>query len=88
MAVKSFLMKSLVKLSRKPKANVFLERLEGSVVDIGAGGEGMMAKTCGRETVCVDTSKIEIGEAKSRGAVANWVFLMLALCLSKMALLT
>jgi len=66
-------MKSLVKLSRRPKVKVFLKRLEGFVVDIGAGGEGMIAKTCGRETVCVDISKREIGEARSRGAVANWV---------------
>ena len=50
--IKKLLMKSLVKLSRRPKAKVFLKRLEGFVVDIGAGGEGMIAKTCGRETVC------------------------------------
>jgi ubiquinone/menaquinone biosynthesis C-methylase UbiE len=34
---------------------------------------GIIAKTCGRETVCVDVSKREIDEARSRGAVANWV---------------
>ena len=50
--IKRLLMKSLVKLSRRPKAKVFLRKLEGFVVDIGAGGEGMIAKTCGRETVC------------------------------------
>ncbi|MCJ7424569.1 class I SAM-dependent methyltransferase [Candidatus Bathyarchaeota archaeon] len=72
-AIRRFLMKSLAKLSRRPQAKVFLERLEGFVVDIGAGGEGTMAKTCGRETVCVDMNKREIDEAKSRGAVANWV---------------
>jgi ubiquinone/menaquinone biosynthesis C-methylase UbiE len=66
-------MKSLVKLSRRPQAKVFLKRLEGFVVDTGAGGEGVIAKTCGRETVCVDINKREIGEARSRGAVANWV---------------
>ncbi|MCJ7468970.1 class I SAM-dependent methyltransferase [Candidatus Bathyarchaeota archaeon] len=71
--IKRFLMKSLVKLSRKPQAKVSLKRLDGFVVDIGAGGEGTIAKTCGRETVCVDISKREIGEARSRGAVANWV---------------
>jgi hypothetical protein len=51
-AIKRLLMKSLVKLSRRPKAKAFLEKLEGFVVDIGAGGEGIIAKTCGRETVC------------------------------------
>ena len=71
--IKKLLMKSFVKLSRKPQAKVFLEKLEGFVLDIGAGGEGTMAKTCGRETVCVDISKREIDEARSRGAVANWV---------------
>ncbi|OGD45386.1 hypothetical protein A3K79_07450 [Candidatus Bathyarchaeota archaeon RBG_13_46_16b] len=71
--IKRLLMKSLAKLSRRPQAKVSLEKLDGFVVDIGAGGEGMIAKTCGRETVCVDISKREIGEARSRGAVANWV---------------
>lgn len=71
--VKGFVMRSLVKLSRKPEAKVFLEKQEGSVVDIGAGGEGVIAKTCGKETVCVDIRKSEICEARSRGAVANWV---------------
>ena len=66
-------MKSLVKLSRKPQAKVFLEKLEGFVLDIGAGGEGTIAKACGGGIVCVDINKIEIGEARSRGAVANWV---------------
>jgi ubiquinone/menaquinone biosynthesis C-methylase UbiE len=71
--IKRLLMKSLVKLSRKPQAKVFLQKLEGFVLDIGGGGEGTIAKACGRETVCVDISKGEIGEARSRGAVANWV---------------
>jgi ubiquinone/menaquinone biosynthesis C-methylase UbiE len=71
--IKGLAIKSLAKLSRKPQAKVFLEKLEGFVLDIGAGGEGTIAKTCGRETVCVDISETEIGEARSRGAVANWV---------------
>lgn len=66
-------MKGLVKLSRKPQVKVFLEKLEGFVLDVGGGGEGTMAKACGSEIVCVDISKTEIGEARSRGAVANWV---------------
>lgn len=73
MAIKRVLMKSLVKLSRKPQAKVLLEKLEGFVLDVGGGGEGTIAKACGRETVCVDIKKAEILEAKSRGAVANWV---------------
>jgi len=66
-------MKGLVKLSRKPQAKVFLEKPEGRVLDVGGGGEGTIAKACGRETVSVDISKGEINEARSRGAVANWV---------------
>ena len=66
-------MKGLAKISRRPMVKVSPERLEGFIVDIGAGGEGVIAKTCGRETVCVDIRKGEIGEAKSRGAVAHWV---------------
>lgn len=71
--IKRLLMKSIAKLSRRPKVTVSPERLEGFVVDIGAGGEGVIAKTCGGETVCVDIRKGEIDEAKSRGAVAHWV---------------
>jgi len=71
--IKRLLMKSLAKLSRRPKVKISPKRLEGFIVDIGAGGEGVIAKTCGRETVCVDISKGEIDEAKSRGAVAHWV---------------
>ena len=71
--IKRVLMKGLVKLSRKPQAKVSLEKLEGFVLDVGGGGEGTMAKTCGSGTVCVDISRTEISEARSRGAVANWV---------------
>jgi len=71
--IKRVLMKSLVKLTRKPQAKVSLEKQEGSVLDVGGGGEGTIAKACGRETVCVDIKKGEILEARSRGAVANWV---------------
>jgi ubiquinone/menaquinone biosynthesis C-methylase UbiE len=71
--IKRVLMKSLVKLTRKPQVKVSLEKQEGSVLDVGGGGEGTIAKACGRETVCVDIKKGEILEARSRGAVANWV---------------
>jgi len=71
--IKKFLMKSLAKLSRKPKVKVSLKRLEGFIVDIGAGGEGVIAKTCGRNTVGVDINKGEIDEARSRGSLAHWV---------------
>jgi ubiquinone/menaquinone biosynthesis C-methylase UbiE len=67
------LMKILAKLSRKPQAKVSLEKLEGLVLDIGGGGEGTIAKAYGSETVCLDILKTEIDEARSRGAVANWV---------------
>ena len=63
-------MKSVAKLSRRPKVKVSPERLEGFVVDIDAGGEGVIAKTCGGET---RRRGYTIGEAKSRGAVAHWV---------------
>ncbi len=66
-------MKSVAWLSRKPVVQVAPERLEGFVVDIGAGGEGVIAKTCGRDTVGIDTSKREIDEARSRGSLAHWV---------------
>ncbi len=71
--MKGLLMKSIAMLSRKPQARVSLERWQGLVLDVGGGGEGTIARANGRETVCVDISKREIDEAKSRGAIANWV---------------
>ncbi len=71
--IRKLLMNSLAKLSRKPKASVSLKRLEGFTVDIGAGGEGVMAKACGRNTVGIDINKREIDEARSRGSRAQWV---------------
>jgi ubiquinone/menaquinone biosynthesis C-methylase UbiE len=66
-------MKSIVKLSRKPQAKVFLKELDGSILDVGGGGEGTIAKACGSKVVCIDIRKNEIIEAMSRGAAANWV---------------
>ena len=66
-------MKSVAWVFRKPRVQVALKRVEGFVVDIGAGGEGVIAKTCGRHTVGVDISKREIDEARSRGSLAQWV---------------
>ena len=66
-------MKSVAWFSRKPMVQVAPKRLEGFVVDIGAGGEGVIAKTCGRNTVGVDINKREIDEARSRGSLAHWV---------------
>ncbi len=68
-----FLMKTLAKLSRKPMVKVAPKKLEGCIVDVGAGGEGVIAKTCGRNTVGVDINRREIIEAKSRGSHAQWV---------------
>jgi len=67
--IKRFIMKSLAKLSRRPKVKISPKRLEGFIVDIGAGGEGVIAKTCGRETVCVDIRKGEIDETCGRETV-------------------
>ena len=66
-------MKSLARLSRKPRVKVAPKRLEGFIIDIGAGGEGVIAKTCGKNTVGVDIRRGEIEEAKSRGSLAQWV---------------
>jgi len=56
----------------RPKIRVSLEKTEGSILDIGGGGEGVIAKACGPDTVSLDISKREIEEAKSSGAVAQW----------------
>jgi len=66
-------MKSVARLSRKPIVQVSPKRLEGFIVDVGAGGEGVIAKTSGGNTVGLDISKREIDEARSRGSLAHWV---------------
>jgi len=66
-------MKSVARLSRKPIVQVSPKRLEGFIVDVGAGGEGVIAKTSGGSTVGLDISKREIDEARSRGSLAHWV---------------
>lgn len=60
-------------MEKRPKIRISLEKIEGSVVDVGGGGEGVIAKACGRDTVSLDIRKGEIDEAKSSGAVAQWI---------------
>ncbi len=62
-----------MKLSRKPKVKISTKKLYGFILDIGAGGEGVIAKTCGGDTVGADVKRSEIDEARSRGSPAQWV---------------
>jgi len=71
--IRKLLMKSVAWLSRKPMVQVAPKRFDSFVIDIGASGEGVIAKTCGRRTVGIDISKREIDEARSRGSLAQWV---------------
>ncbi len=45
----------------------------GSIIDIGAGGEGVIAQVGGKRITAVDKRQGEIDEAKDKAPDANWV---------------
>ncbi|MFW9996848.1 MAG: class I SAM-dependent methyltransferase [Candidatus Odinarchaeota archaeon] len=46
---------------------------DGSVLDVGGGGEGIIAQIGGKRITAVDRLQSEIDEAKPRAPDANWV---------------
>lgn len=58
----------------KPMQRVTLSRLlPGRVLDIGGGGEGVIAQLGGSQVVAVDKLFSEIGEACDKAPAANWL---------------
>ncbi|MCG2786461.1 MAG: methyltransferase domain-containing protein [Anaerolineae bacterium] len=58
----------------KPQQQVTLSKLPpGRVLDIGGGGEGVIAQVGGCQVVAVDKLVSEIGEARDKAPSANWL---------------
>lgn len=58
---------------REPILRTSIRQLGGRIVDVGAGGEAVIARACESDTVSTDISKEEIREAKLKGASSQWV---------------
>ncbi|MFX0107579.1 MAG: class I SAM-dependent methyltransferase [Candidatus Hodarchaeota archaeon] len=58
-----------------PLIEIDVEQLipNGLIIDIGAGGEGIVARLAEARVVGVDISKTKIQEAQIHGAPANWL---------------
>lgn len=58
----------------KPKQHIRIEAIpQGKVIDIGGGGEGVIAQAGGARVVAVDKHESEIDEARSKAPEAQWV---------------
>jgi ubiquinone/menaquinone biosynthesis C-methylase UbiE len=58
----------------KPKQHVVVQEMPiGRVVDIGGGGEGVIAQAGGARVVAIDRRVSEIHEAKGNAVNATWV---------------
>jgi ubiquinone/menaquinone biosynthesis C-methylase UbiE len=58
----------------KPKQHVVIQELPtGRVLDIGGGGEGVIAQAGGARVVAIDRRVSEIHEARGKAAHATWV---------------
>lgn len=58
----------------KPKQRVALSKFPpGRVLDIGGGGEGVIAQLGGGQVFAVDKLFSEIGEARDKATAANWL---------------
>ena len=59
---------------RKPKQHVVIQRMPaGRVIDIGGGGEGVIAQAGGAGVVAIDRYMSEIHEAKGKATQAEWM---------------
>ncbi len=58
----------------KPKQHIRIEAIpQGKVIDIGGGGEGVIAQVGGARVVAVDKHESEIDEARGKAPEAQWV---------------
>jgi len=57
-----------------PYQEIIIENIPpGSIIDIGAGGEGVIAQVGGKRVTAVDKRQSEIDEAKDKAPDANWM---------------
>jgi ubiquinone/menaquinone biosynthesis C-methylase UbiE len=58
----------------KPKQHIVIQEIpKGRVIDIGGGGEGVIAQAGGAEVVAVDKYLSEIDEARGKATDASWM---------------
>jgi len=58
----------------KPKQKIILMNLpDGKVIDIGGGGEGVIAQVSGHRVIAIDKRVSEIYEARGKGPSATWL---------------
>jgi ubiquinone/menaquinone biosynthesis C-methylase UbiE len=58
----------------KPRQSIILNNLpEGKVIDIGGGGEGVIAQMVGNRVVAIDKRMSEIHEARGKSSTATWL---------------
>ena len=58
---------------QKPIIRTSIRELGGTILDVGAGDEAVIARACRSDIVCIDTSKDQIMEAKLKGVNSPWV---------------
>ncbi len=57
-----------------PFQQIIIEKIpEGSIIDIGAGGEGVIAQVGGKRVTAIDIRQDEIDEAFDKAPDANWM---------------
>jgi len=58
----------------KPKQHIRIEEIPaGKVIDIGGGGEGVIAQAGGARVIAIDKHQSEIDEARGHAPEAQWV---------------
>lgn len=57
-----------------PYQEIIIDEIpSGSIIDIGAGGEGVIAQVGGKRVTAIDKRQSEIDEAKDKAPDANWM---------------
>jgi len=58
----------------KPKQHISIQEIpKGRVIDIGGGGEGVIAQAGGARVVAIDRLRSEIHEAREKALDATWI---------------
>jgi ubiquinone/menaquinone biosynthesis C-methylase UbiE len=65
---------NMSKVFQPPRQEIIIEKIpEGKIIDIGGGGEGIVAQIGGKNVTVIDRSQNEINEAKDKAPDAKWV---------------
>jgi 2-polyprenyl-3-methyl-5-hydroxy-6-metoxy-1,4-benzoquinol methylase len=57
-----------------PQQEIIINEIpDGKIIDIGGGGEGIIAQIGGKNVTVIDRSQNEIDEAKDKAPDAKWV---------------